>query len=54
MTENMNKEHVGSSFDDFLAKDNSLERCTTVAKKRVDECENEKEKVDRLTEKTKK
>lgn len=37
---NINKEHIGSDFDDFLAEDNSLEtleKCTSVAKKRVEE-----------------
>lgn len=31
----MNKKHVGSSFDDFLAEKAMLENATTVAAKRV-------------------
>lgn len=53
MTENINQEHIGSNFDDFLAEENTLEKCTSVAKKRVQEWKNELETKDTLVNKSK-
>lgn len=43
MTESINEEYIGSDFDGFLAEDNILEKCTSVAKERVDDWKSNQE-----------